>query len=45
MRFIHTADLQIGARFSQFGDKASALRAARVQALARILDIAKKEKK
>jgi DNA repair exonuclease SbcCD nuclease subunit len=43
MRFIHTADLQIGARFSQFGDKATALRAARVQALARILDIAEAE--
>ena len=43
MRFIHTADLQIGARFSQFGEKADALRAARVTVLSRILDLAESE--
>ena len=38
MRFIHTADLQIGARFAQFGEEAEVLRQARVQALDRVLD-------
>ncbi len=40
MKFIHTADLQIGARFTQFGEKAEILRAARLSALKRILEIA-----
>jgi DNA repair exonuclease SbcCD nuclease subunit len=41
MKFIHTADLQIGARFTQFGEKADTLRAARISTLKRILEIAK----
>jgi DNA repair exonuclease SbcCD nuclease subunit len=43
MRFIHTADLQIGARFAQFGEEAGVLRQARVQALDRVLAIAEAE--
>jgi DNA repair exonuclease SbcCD nuclease subunit len=40
MKFLRTADLQIGARFTQFGEQAERLRAARVAALERILDLA-----
>lgn len=40
MRFIHTADLQIGARFTQFGEEAEILRAARLSTLKRVLDLA-----
>ncbi len=43
MKFIHTADLQIGARFAQFGDNAEILRAARVTALGRVLEVAREE--
>lgn len=43
MKFVHTADLQIGARFAQFGDNAETLRTARVTALGRGLEIAKEE--
>lgn len=43
MRFIHTADLQIGARFTQFGEQAEILRSARVKALNRVLEIAETE--
>lgn len=41
MKFLHTADLQIGSRFMQFGDKADVLRAARPRALRRVLEIAR----
>ncbi len=41
MKFIHTADIQIGARFTQFGEKAEVLRAARLSTLRRVLDIAR----
>ncbi len=41
MKFIHSADLQIGARFTQFGEKADILRAARLSTLRRILEIAR----
>ncbi len=40
MKFIHTADIQIGARFAQFGEKADILRTARLSTLKRILHIA-----
>lgn len=43
MKFIHTADLQIGARFTQFGAKADILRAARLSTLKRILEIAQEK--
>lgn len=43
MKFIHTADLQIGARFTQFGEKADILRAARLSTLKRILEIAREK--
>ncbi len=41
MKFVHTADLQIGARFTLFGEKAEILRAARLLALDHILQIAR----
>jgi len=37
MKFLHTADLQIGARFTAFGEKAEDLRRARLDSLRRIL--------
>lgn len=37
MRFVHSADLQLGARFAQFGAKADLLRAARIETLGRVL--------
>ncbi len=37
MRFIHTADCQLGARFAQFGVKADSLRKARLQTLEKVL--------
>lgn len=40
-RFIHSADWQLGARFSQFGSKGSILREARLNTLRRALDIAR----
>src|SRR5258708_6300650 len=40
MRFVHTADWQIGARFRQFGEKAPALRAVRLRTLGRALEYA-----
>src|SRR5260221_12850865 len=40
MRFVHTADWQIGARFRQFGEKAPALRAVRLRTLRRALEYA-----
>ena len=43
MKFIHTADLQIGARFAQFGEKADILRAARLSTLKRMLEIAREK--
>jgi hypothetical protein len=45
MRFIHTAELQIGLGLSPFAEKAGAWRTARMTALGGILDIANKEKK
>lgn len=39
MKFLHTADLQIGARFVRFGDKAEVLREARLTTLKRLLAI------
>lgn len=44
MKFIHTADLQIGARFTQFGDKADLLRSARLSTFKRILEVAAEKK-
>lgn len=41
-RFIHSADWQLGARFSQFGPSAGRLRAARLETLKRCLDLADK---
>jgi DNA repair exonuclease SbcCD nuclease subunit len=40
-RFIHSADWQLGARFSQFGTKAGRLREARLTTLKRALDLAR----
>jgi DNA repair exonuclease SbcCD nuclease subunit len=40
MKFIHSADLQLGARFSQFGPKAELLRKARLQTLETALRMA-----
>jgi DNA repair exonuclease SbcCD nuclease subunit len=37
MRFIHSADWQLGARFAQFGPKAEFLRAARLATLEKVL--------
>jgi DNA repair exonuclease SbcCD nuclease subunit len=39
MKFLHTADLQIGARFVRFGEKAGVLREARLATLKRLLAI------
>ena len=39
--FIHSADWQLGARFSQFGAKAARLRDARLTTLKRTLDLAR----
>ena len=43
MKILHTADLQIGARFTRFGEKADVLRAARITTLKRILEIAREK--
>ena len=40
-RFVHTSDWQLGARFSQFGSRGTALREARLQTLRRSLDVAR----
>ena len=40
IRFFHSADWQLGARFSQFGSKAGQLRAARLATLQKTLDLA-----
>lgn len=41
MKFIHSADWQLGARFSQFGEKGAVLREARLTTLQRTLDHAR----
>lgn len=41
MKFVHSADWQLGARFAQFGAKAQALREARVQTLRVAVDKAR----
>ena len=41
MKFIHSADWQLGARFSQFGEKGAALREARLTTLQRTLEHAR----
>ena len=41
-RFIHSADWQLGARFSQFGGKGARLREARLETLDRTLQLAEK---
>ncbi len=41
IRLLHSADWQLGARFRQFGATAGALRAARLQALQRSLELAR----
>lgn len=41
IRFIHSADWQLGARFRQFGTKGDALREARLSTLRRTLDVAR----
>ena len=41
MKFIHSADWQLGARFSQFGEKGAELREARLTTLQRALDHAR----
>lgn len=43
IRFIHSADWQLGARFSQFGLKASSLRQARLLTLQRALELAEEQ--
>lgn len=43
LRLVHSADWQLGARFSQFGAKAAPLRAARVETLERALDLAARD--
>ena len=43
MKILHTADLQIGARFTRFGEKADVLRAARLTTLQRVLEIAREK--
>lgn len=43
MRFIHTADWQIGKPFKQFGDQESVLRQARLLAIEKIGNLAEKE--
>ncbi len=43
MKFIHSADWQLGARFSQFGEKGAALREARLTTLQRALDLARSQ--
>jgi len=43
MRILHTADLQIGARFLRFGPKAGVLREARLETLGRILDLGREK--
>lgn len=40
-RFVHSADWQLGARFSQFASRGTVLREARLQTLRRSLDVAK----
>lgn len=41
MRLLHSADWQLGCRFAQFGEKAGALRDARLKTLRRTLELAK----
>ena len=41
MKLLHAADLQLGARFAQFGEKAEFLREARLKTLARLLELAR----
>lgn len=43
IRFLHTADWQLGARFSQFGVKGARLREARLDTLERTLGLAEKQ--
>lgn len=43
LRFLHTADWQLGARFSQFGSQGTQLRAARLKTLQRALEYAQTE--
>lgn len=43
MRFIHTADWQIGKPFKQFGERESVLKQARLTVIARIADLAKQQ--
>jgi DNA repair exonuclease SbcCD nuclease subunit len=43
MRFLHSADWQLGARFSQFGAQAGPLRAARLSTLKTTLDLASRK--
>lgn len=43
MRFIHTADWQIGKPFKQFGDRESVLRQARLVAIENVGRLARKE--
>src|SRR3989338_11195799 len=40
LKIIHTSDLQIGAKFGAFGDKAEAQRKAILNALAKVVDLA-----
>jgi predicted phosphodiesterase len=44
VKFLHTADWQLGARFKQFGEKAGELREARFTTLRRALEIARDRK-
>lgn len=41
IRFVHSADWQLGARFKQFGTKGAALRNARLTTLRRVLEFAR----
>ena len=44
MKFLHTADWQLGCAFSRFGEKAARLREERVRTLRRTLELAQSER-
>lgn len=44
MRFLHTADWQVGMRATQLGDKGERVRQARSEAARRVVDVARREK-
>jgi DNA repair exonuclease SbcCD nuclease subunit len=44
MKFLHTADWQIGMRAAQFGEKGERVRASRLESARRVVDLARAEK-